>query len=228
LTFLVRLGTLWQEGCESAVISHKIMRYKLILVALPLALLLPILAACGGKVEKQAITTPSPTPASSLAATVEQEGERTLALSSTAFEEEGLIPSKYTGDGQDISPPLAWNEPPLETKAFALIVDDLDAPSGVFTHWVLFNLPPDARQLPEGIPAQNQLENHALQGKNDFGRIGYSGPLPPRNSAHRYRFTLYALDQPLGLEAGASGKQVLDAMKEHILAQGQLTAIYQR
>ncbi len=151
-----------------------------------------------------------------------------LPLSSAAFEEGDEIPVKYTGDGQDISPSLEWGEPPQSTEVFAIIVDDLDAPHGVFTHWILFNLPADIRQLPEGIPVQRQLENGALQGKNDFGKTGYGGPCPPPGPAHRYCFTLYALDKPFDLKSGASKKQVLDVMKGNILAQGQLTGTYQR
>jgi len=152
----------------------------------------------------------------------------TLSLSSTAFKEGDKIPVKYTCDGQDISPPLVWGEPPQLTQAFALIVDDPDAPGGVFTHWVLFNLPANVHQLGEDIPAQERLENGGLQGKNDFGRIGYGGPCPPRGSVHRYRFTICALDKPLDLKPGASKKQLLDTMKGHILAQGQLIGTYQR
>ena len=152
----------------------------------------------------------------------------TLSLSSTAFKEGSKIPVKYTCDGQDISPPLVWGEPSQKTQAFALILDDPDAPGGVFTHWVLFNIPVNVRQLGEGMPAQERLDNGALQGKNDFGSIGYGGPCPPRGPAHRYRFTLYALDKALYTKPGASKKQVLDAMKGHILAQGELAGTYQR
>ena len=152
----------------------------------------------------------------------------TLLLSSTAFKGGDKIPVKYTCDGQDISPPLVWGEPPQRTRTFALILDDPDAPGGVFTHWLLFNLPVNLRQLGESIPAQERLQNGALQGKNDFDRIGYGGPCPPRGPAHRYRFTLYALDEMLGAKPGASKKQVLDAMKGRILAQGQLAGTYQR
>jgi len=158
----------------------------------------------------------------------QKEIEMTLSLSSTTFKEGDKIPVKYTCDGQDISPPLIWGEPPQKTQTFALIVDDPDAPSGIFTHWVLFNLPANVRQLSEGIPAQERLQNGALQGKNDFGRIGYGGPCPPHGLAHRYHFTLYALDEPLDLKPGASKKQLLDVMKGHILAQGQLMGTYQR
>jgi Raf kinase inhibitor-like YbhB/YbcL family protein len=158
----------------------------------------------------------------------QKEVEMTLSLSSTAFKEGDRIPVKYTCDGQGISPQLAWGEPPQQTQAFVLILDDPDAPGGTFTHWVLFNLPASVRQLEEGIPGQAQLQNGASQGKNDFGRIGYGGPCPPRGTAHRYRFTLYALDKTLDSKPGASKKQIVDAMKGHILAQSQLMGIYQR
>lgn len=157
-----------------------------------------------------------------------EEGEITLSLSSPVFQDGENIPSKYTCDGQDTSPPLVWGEPASGTRAFALIMDDLDAPSGAFTHWVLFNWPADSSELAEAIPTEDQPANGALQGKNDFGRIGYGGPCPPPGPAHRYRFRLYALDEPLDLTAGASKKQVLDAMDGHILAQGQLIGTYQR
>lgn len=152
----------------------------------------------------------------------------TLSLSSVAFQDGEAIPIKYTCGGQDISLPLIWSEPPRETQSFALIMDDPDAPVGVFTHWVLFNIPSDSRELPEGVPTQAELPSGALQGKNDFGRIGYGGPCPPPGRPHRYQFTLYALDQPLDLKAGVSKKQLLGAMQGHILAQGQLTGTYQR
>ena len=151
-----------------------------------------------------------------------------LAVSSSAFQEGGKIPAKYTCEGQDVSPALTWGEPPVETRSFALIVDDPDAPGGVFTHWVLFNLPAGDRGLSEAVPAQAQLPDGSLQGKNDFGKIGYGGPCPPPGRPHRYRFTLYALAQPLDLTAGASKKQVIDAMQGHIIAQGQLIGTYQR
>jgi len=151
-----------------------------------------------------------------------------ISLFSTAFKEGDKIPVKYTCDGQDVSPPLEWGQPPPGTQAFALIVDDPDAPGGVFTHWVIFNIPSDSRKLPEAIPTQTQLPDGALQGKNDFGRIGYGGPCPPPGRPHRYQFTLYALDQRLDLKAGVSKKQLLSAMQGHVLTQIQLTGIYQR
>ncbi len=151
-----------------------------------------------------------------------------LVVSSSAFQEGSEIPTKYTCEGQDVSPALTWSEPSAGAQSFTLIMDDPDAPVGVFTHWVLFNLPVDSRGLPEAMPAQAQLPDGSLQGKNDFGKIGYGGPCPPPGRAHRYQFTLYALDKPLDLKAGASKKQVIDAMQGHILAWGRLTGTYQR
>ena len=161
-------------------------------------------------------------------AALSEEDEMVLSLSSPVFQDGEKIPVKYTCDGQDMSPPLMWGDPPPGTQAVTLIMDDPDAPGGVFTHWVIFNLPVDSRELAEAVPRDNQLENKALQGRTDFGRVGYGGPCPPTGPAHHYLFSLYALDRPLDLNAGSSKKQVLDAMQGHILAQGQLTGIYQR
>jgi len=187
-------------------------------VSKQVALLLAVLTVFSSTVAACVKEAPAP----------QKEVEMTLSLSSTGFKEGDKIPVKYTCDGEDISLPITWGEPPQKTQAFALIVDDPDAPGGVFTHWVVFNIPGNVRQLGEGVPAQERLQSGALQGKNDFGRIGYGGPCPPRGPAHRYRFTVYALDKPLDLKPGASKKQLLDAMKGHILAQGELMGTYQR
>lgn len=152
----------------------------------------------------------------------------TLQLTSTAFTEGGSIPAKYTCDGENVSPPLAWGEPPAGTASFALICDDPDAPVGIFTHWVIFNIPASARGLEEGIPAQERLSSGALQGKNGFFKTGYGGPCPPKGSPHHYQFTIYALDTVLDLKPGASKNDLLEAAKGHILARGQLIGVYQR
>jgi len=157
-----------------------------------------------------------------------KEDEMGISLSSTAFKDGEEIPARYTCDGEHISPPLEWGEPPPGTQAFALIMDDPDAPMGVFTHWVIFNIVSDSRQLTEAIPTQGQLPGGFLQGRNDFGKTGYGGPCPPAGPHHRYQFTLYALDQPLDLKAGISKEQLLSAIQGHVLAQGQLTGRYQR
>jgi Raf kinase inhibitor-like YbhB/YbcL family protein len=157
-----------------------------------------------------------------------EEEKMALTLSSPVFQEGERIPTKYTCEGDDLSPALTWAEPPKETQSFALIMDDPDAPGGTFTHWVLFNLPANDRELPEAVPTQGQLPNGALQGKNDFGRLGYGGPCPPPGRPHRYQFALYALSQLLDLKAGVSNRQAIDAMRGHILAQGRLVGVYQR
>lgn len=154
--------------------------------------------------------------------------QATLSLSSTAFQDGGNIPNKYTCQGQDVSPPLSWGAPPAGTLSLALVVEDLDSPGGRFAHWIIFNIPLDIRELNEAVSPQSRLPNGALEGKNDFGKIGYGGPCPPSGKPHRYQFTIYALDTALNLEAGPSKKQVLNALEGHILARGQLTGLYQR
>ncbi len=151
-----------------------------------------------------------------------------LELTSKAFQPGGTIPKPYTGDGADHSPPLGWSEPPAGTKSLALICDDPDAPRGTWVHWVLFNLPPETRELGEGVPATETLDSGAKQGTNDFGNVGYGGPAPPRGKPHRYFFNLYALDGTVDLPAGATKAKLVVAMKGHILAQGQLTGTYGR
>ena len=155
-------------------------------------------------------------------------GNMSFSITSTAFADGAEIPVKYSCDGENVSPPLDWSEVPTGTASFALILDDPDAPVGVFTHWVIFNLPPDTRGLPEAAVKDSQVASGALQGKSGSGKIGYFGPCPPRGTPHHYRFTLYALDKSLDLAAGATKDQVLQAMEGHILAQSQLTGIYQR
>jgi Raf kinase inhibitor-like YbhB/YbcL family protein len=150
-----------------------------------------------------------------------------IKITSSAFEEGGLIPSKYTCDGADISPPLQWESVPEGTKSIALISDDPDAPMGTWVHWVLFNLPADTTELAENIPPDKTLPNGARQGITDFRRIGYGGPCPP-SGTHRYFFKIYALDAELNLAAGAGKKDLLKAMEEHILGQGQLIGKYKR
>jgi len=157
-----------------------------------------------------------------------KEADMELSVSSSVFAEGEVIPDSYTCQGRDISPPLAWSQPPAGTQSLALIVDDPDAPVGVFTHWVIFNVPADSGGLPEAVLTKAELPSGALQGKNDFGRTGYAGPCPPPGRPHWYQFTVYALDSRLDLRAGASKEQLLAAMQGHVLAQGKLSGSYQR
>lgn len=150
-----------------------------------------------------------------------------MKLTSSAFAAEEMIPTRYTCDGEDISPALSWEGIPQGTQSLVLIVDDPDAPGQTFVHWVLYDLPPETRQLPANVPNSEQLPNGGVQGKNDFGKIGYGGPCPPEGT-HRYFFKLYALDTQLGLSAGATKAQVEAAMSSHILAAQELIGRYSR
>lgn len=150
-----------------------------------------------------------------------------IAITSNAFDEGGLIPSKYTCDGVDVSPPLRWDGIPEGAASIALICDDPDAPMGTWVHWVLFNLPARAKELAENITTDETLTDGTRQGINDFGKIGYGGPCPP-SGTHRYFFKIYALDTQLDLATGADKSQLLEAMEGHILAQGQLMGKYKR
>ena len=151
-----------------------------------------------------------------------------LQLTSSAFPNGQPIPAKYTGDGDDHSPPLSWTGQPVGTASFALICDDPDAPRGTWVHWVLFNLPPDCHDLPTHVPTTGTLSNGAIQGKTDFGSLGYGGPAPPPGKPHRYYFKLYALDAMLKLPVGTTKAQLLVAMQGHILAEAQWMGTYQR
>jgi len=153
-----------------------------------------------------------------------------LQILSTAFSAGESIPVQYTCDGSNVSPPLRWGPIPNNTHSLALICEDPDAPSGLFTHWLIYNLPPLVSDLPESLPASATLEETgASQGRNDFGKIGYGGPCPPlRDNAHRYFFRLYALDTVLRLQAGADRDEFLRAIEGHTLSQGELMGTYQR
>ncbi len=150
-----------------------------------------------------------------------------IKVTSTAFDESGMIPEKYTCDGMDISPQLAWANVPDGTKSFALICDDPDAPMGTWVHWVIYDIPANIRELKENIPVKEKLDNGAKQGKNDWRNIGYGGPCPP-GGTHRYYFKLYALDTELNLEPGNTKAELLKAMEGHILDQGELMGKYKR
>lgn len=153
-----------------------------------------------------------------------------LAISSPAFADGGPIPRAHTCDGADLSPPLVWSGIPEGTRELALVVDDPDAPRGVFVHWVLYGLAPGVTSLPAGLPKDAMIQRPvtASQGVNDFREIGYRGPCPPRGAPHRYHFTLYALDAPPAVPPGASKAVLLKAMQGHILAQATMIGRYGR
>jgi len=145
-----------------------------------------------------------------------------LQVTSQAFIEGGLIPSKFTCDAENVSPSLAWSGAPTGTQSFALIADDPDAPMGTWVHWALYDRKPDTYSLPEGAIGIG------VEGINDFRKSGYGGPCPPRGKPHRYYFKVYALDTRLGLKPGAGKRDVERAMQGHVLAQGQLVGMYGR
>jgi Raf kinase inhibitor-like YbhB/YbcL family protein len=150
-----------------------------------------------------------------------------MKIASSAFQNNGAIPRKYTCDGDDVSPPIEWSEVPANARTVALICDDPDAPKHDFVHWVLFNVAPNAGAVPEHVPRRAELADGACQGTNDFGKVGYGGPCPP-SGTHHYRFTLYAVDTELRVNPSARKEAVLAAMQGHVIESAQLTATYQR
>ena len=143
----------------------------------------------------------------------------TLTVSSTAFEQFGNIPAKYSCEGQEINPPLTIGDIPAETKTLAIIVDDPDAPNGTFDHWVVWNIPPGK------VIAENSIPG--MEGNNSSGKKGYKGPCPPTGT-HRYFFKVYALDTELDLKEGTSKKELEGAMNGHILGYGELIGTYRK
>jgi Raf kinase inhibitor-like YbhB/YbcL family protein len=149
-----------------------------------------------------------------------------MRLTSAAFSDGELIPPKYTCDGVDVSPPVGWADVPDGVRSLALIVEDPDAPRGVFVHWLIYGIPSSESALTEGAGTESSAK--ARQGRNDFGKAAYGGPCPP-SGTHRYFFRLYALDDDLAkLPAAATRQELESAMKEHILAETQLMGRYER
>jgi Raf kinase inhibitor-like YbhB/YbcL family protein len=151
-----------------------------------------------------------------------------FSISSTSFPNGGDIPKKFTCDGADVSPELSWTGPPAGTQSFALIADDPDAPSGTWTHWVLFDLAPETNNLAESVSKIDELPGGERQGRNDFRKIGYNGPCPPPGKPHRYFYKLYALNAKLDLKPGTSKEEVEQAMEGRILGKAEWMGKYQR
>ncbi len=151
-----------------------------------------------------------------------------IQLSTNSFTSGGAIPKKFTCSGADVSPELSWAAPPAGAESVALIVDDPDAPVGTWNHWLLYNLPLSVHELPENQPRTADLASGALQGKNDFGKIGYNGPCPPPGKPHRYFFRLYALDTKLDLKSGADRHTLDQAIKGHVIGEGELMGTFGR
>lgn len=172
------------------------------------ALLLAFLAGCAPAIQPTATPPPSP----------EMPPGQSLVLLSRAFAHEGEIPERYGFFRENVSPPLRWENVPAGTQSLVLLMDDLDYP---FSHWVVYNIPPEATGLDEG-----QVPAGALQGRNTAGTLGYAGPYPPVGQVHRYAFTLYALDTALQLPAGAAREEVVAALQGHVLAKAELIGRY--
>ena len=179
------------------------------------ALLLMMTAASCGNSSLQFAQGPDPSPSG-------------FRIESAAFNQGALIPPRFSCNGENVSPPLKWTDPPAGAHSFALIVDDPDAPGGTWTHWVVFNLPAQTRALDENAPKQDKLPNGGLQGLNSFESVGYGGPCPPPGKAHRYFFRLYALDTVLRLQPRAPREDVAPALKGHTLGETQLMGLFKR
>ncbi len=147
-------------------------------------------------------------------------GGAKMKITSSAFQEGGDIPSKFSRDGGNVNPPLRFEGAPTNAKSLVLIVDDPDAPVGLFTHWLVWNIDPKTTEIPErGAP------KGAVQGTNDYSNLGYGGPQPP-SGTHRYYFKIFALDQTLDLRSGAKRQELDKAMSGHVIAQGELMGRY--
>ncbi len=192
---------------------------KWITILLPVVLSALVASGCRSGRSAAPPTEPAPAAAAKQAAS--------FTLTSTVFAQGESIPVRYTCDGEDISPPLQWDDLPEGTQSLALIMDDPDAPAGTWVHWVLYNIPADKRALSEGIPADRELPDGSRHGQNSWGRPGYGGPCPP-SGTHRYFFKMYALDTMLDLDPGASKEALLKVMEGHVLAQAELMGTYQR
>jgi Raf kinase inhibitor-like YbhB/YbcL family protein len=150
-----------------------------------------------------------------------------MQLLSTAFTHQGDIPDLYSCRGKNISPPLSWKNPPKETACYALIAEDPDAPIGTVTHWVIYNIPPEKHELPEGVPERESFSDGTVQGKNMRRRNGYMGPCPPWGR-HRYYFRIYALDATITPDSKMSRKRLMAVIEPHVLDQAQLMGYYSK
>jgi Raf kinase inhibitor-like YbhB/YbcL family protein len=181
-------------------------------------LLLLLILSGGCKMREQKIATDT--------AVVAQK--QAIAVTSAAFQQGEPIPKRYSCDGDNISPALAWSVGPEGTKSYALVCEDPDAPSGMFVHWVMYNIPASERGLPENVQKSDPLPNGARQGKNGARQTGYTGPCPPPGKPHRYLFRVFALDTEVNLTGDVDHDALLSAIQSHILAEGSLMGTYQR
>ncbi len=151
-----------------------------------------------------------------------------LKLTTPQWKHGDTIPTKYTADGADLSPPLHFEAVPAGTKAFVLVCDDPDAPAGTWVHWVIYNVPGVAHGLPEGVPTSPSLTDGSRQGKNSWDKIGYGGPSPPPGKPHRYFFRLYALHDSINSAPGLSAKEAESAARAKSIEMAELMGTYGR
>jgi Raf kinase inhibitor-like YbhB/YbcL family protein len=151
-----------------------------------------------------------------------------LNVQSPDFASGALIPTKFSGDGKDLSPNLYWSKAPAQTKSIAITCTDPDAPRGTWWHWIIFNLPPDVTQLKEGQSKGASLAGGISQGTNDFGNTGYNGPAPPKGPIHHYHFAVYALDTKLALRPACSKAELTAALNGHVIAAGEYVGTFVR
>jgi Raf kinase inhibitor-like YbhB/YbcL family protein len=188
---------------------------------------LTVVAICGALLAGRLAAAPAEEPKAKPG-----RGKTHMELTSAAFKAKASIPKKHSCEGEDLSPALSWTGVPPKAQSLAIIMDDPDAPPGTWVHWVLYDLPAQAKGLDEGAAKKETLPNGAKQGLcwgvDEFDRVGYYGPCPPPGKPHRYFFKLYALDKRLDLAARATKDELLKAMKGHVLAQADLVGLYQR
>ncbi len=151
-----------------------------------------------------------------------------LSVTSTTVQDGKAVPVEHTGDGKDESPAISWSKASAQVKAYALTCEDPDAPGGTWFHWIVFNMPAATTSLKAGVDKVAKLPDGSSQGTNDFGKLGYNGPAPPKGSEHHYHYKVFGLDGKLKLKPGCDKKEFYDAIKGHVLAQGQLTGLYKR
>jgi Raf kinase inhibitor-like YbhB/YbcL family protein len=151
-----------------------------------------------------------------------------IPLTSSSFSEGQIIPKRHAGDGGNLSPELSWPGSAMAVKSYALIMEDPDAPSGTFIHWVIFNIPPQAGRLPEGVAVKDEVPGIGRQGVNGARMNGYYGPCPPPGKPHRYFFKIFALDKILDLPAGCTADRLQGEMQSHMLDSGSLMGTYHR
>jgi Raf kinase inhibitor-like protein, YbhB/YbcL family len=151
-----------------------------------------------------------------------------IVVTTTAFKDGSEIPAEFTCSGKNVSPSCEWSGVPDTAGSSAVIMDDPDAPSGLFTHWILFNIPPGKCRIESGIPKKQAFEDGSMHGTNSFGRAEYSGPCPPPGKPHRYFLKVYVLDSKLNLRAPVTRNAIDSAMKGHILAEGGIMGTFRR